>query len=426
MDFNSKEYKRSRSAYMTQSMVEYFVSLLVTDAFLAKVLTHIGISDALVGIISSFITMAFVIQLASIFLVRLKVSTKKLVVFFDTLSIFFFMLLYFVPFIPVGKVGKTVLVVTSVLLAYMGKYLINSLCFKWGNSFVEPTKRASFSATKEIISLITGMIFTAVSGYIIDHYEGLGNLEGGFLFLAISMFILNICNFICLMMIKREDASEHNADNEPFSNVLSATLGNRNFRSIIILTVLFDIARYFTVGFLGVFKTKDLMLSVFLIQVINILANGCRAFISRPFGKYSDRTTFANGFRFGIILMAVAFLLLMFTTKETWWLIILHTVLYNGASAGTNANSFNIAYSYVDSKYISQAMAIKNSIGGVCGFLASILGGKILEMVQANNNMVFGFHIYGQQILAGISFLILSGMVVFMDRVIIKQKVMKQ
>ena len=55
-DFNSIEYKRSRNAYMAQCTVEYFVSLLVTDAFLAKLLSSIGISDMIIGIISSFIT----------------------------------------------------------------------------------------------------------------------------------------------------------------------------------------------------------------------------------------------------------------------------------------------------------------------------------------------------------------------------------
>ena len=54
-----------------------------------------------------------------------------------------------------------------------------------------------------MISLFTGIIFTAVIGYIIDRYEGIGNLDGGFLFIAISIFILNICNFICLMVIKK-------------------------------------------------------------------------------------------------------------------------------------------------------------------------------------------------------------------------------
>ena len=34
--FNSSEYKRSRNSYIVQCTVEYFVSLLVTDVFLAK------------------------------------------------------------------------------------------------------------------------------------------------------------------------------------------------------------------------------------------------------------------------------------------------------------------------------------------------------------------------------------------------------
>ena len=100
-DFNSPEYKRSRGAYIVQSTAEYFVSLLVADAFLAKLLTSIGISDALTGIISSFITIAFVIQLVSIFVIRLRISTKILVTTLDTTSIFFFMFLFLVPFLPV-------------------------------------------------------------------------------------------------------------------------------------------------------------------------------------------------------------------------------------------------------------------------------------------------------------------------------------
>ena len=411
---------------MAQCSVEYFVSLLVTDAFLAKLLTSIGISDALTGIISSFITLAFVIQLMSIFLVRVKMSTKKLVITFDTLSIFFFMLLYFIPFLPVSQTMKTVIVMISILMAYVGKYLILSICFKWANAFVEPTKRADYSATKEMISLFGGMIFTAVIGYIIDKYEGLGNLEGGFLFLAISVLILNICNFVCLAMIKKEDASERAGDNQPLRVIAKHTLGNKNFRNVIILTVLWNLAIYFTVGFLGVFKTKDLCISVFAVQVINIAANFARLLISKPFGKYSDKTSYAKGFELGMVIAAAAFLINMFTTKTTWFLIVIYTVLYNCSVAGTNQNSFNIAYSYVDSKYITQAMAFKNSIGGLFGFGASLLGGKILAMIQANGNQLFGINVYGQQVLSGISFIILVIAIIFTKKVIEKQDVMVQ
>lgn len=426
MIFDSKEYKRSRAAYMSQCAIEYFVSLLVTDAFLAKLLTHVGISDSLIGIISSFISMAFVIQLMSIFVVRIKASTKGIVTTFDTISVLFFMLLYFVPFIPASKEIKTILIVISILIAYASKYLVISLFFKWANSYVKPTKRARYSANKEILSLISGMLFTAVVGFVIDSYEEMNNIEGGFLFIAISILILNICNFICLINIKKDDLTEHQADNEPFINVIKNTLGNKNFRSVIILAILWDVARYFTIGFVGVFKTKDLAISVFMVQIINILASVFRVLISKPIGRYSDKTSYAKGFELGLILALFGFSTLVFTTSNTWWLIIVYTIFYNSSFAGTNSNSCNIAYSYVDSKYIAQAMAIKNCIGGLFGFGASILGSRILHFVQANNNIILGVHIHGQQILAAISVVFLIAALVFTKKVISKQTVIKQ
>ena len=424
-DFNSLEYKRSRGAYMAQCTVEYFVALLVTDAFLAKLLTSIGISDSLVGIISSFISLAFVIQLMSIFLVRSKVSTKNMVLFFDTISIFFFMFIYVIPFIPVSQTAKTVLIVISIIMAYVGKYLIYSIYFKWANSFVSPDKRAEYSAIKEIISLLSGMVFTIAAGYVIDKFEGIGNINGGFLFIACATLLLNICNFICIAMIKKEEEpiAEEGAS---LSDVVKHTLLNKGFRNIVILTVLWDCARYFTIGFLGVFKTNDLLISVFAVQVLNMVANGCRALLSVPFGRYSDKKTFAKGFELALIIAAASFLSIVFTNKSTWYLIVVYTILYNISVAGTNQNSFNITYSYVESKYITQAMAFKNSIGGLCGFGASLLAGKILSFVQSNGNMLFGIQVYGQQILGGISFVLTVIAIIFLRKVVEKQKVMIQ
>ena len=123
---------------------------------------------------------------------------------------------------------------------------------------------------------------------------------------------------------------------------------------------------------------------------------------------------------------AAAYLACMLTTTKTWWLIIIYTVLSNVSMAGSNQKSFNIVYSYVDSKYIVQAMAIKNSIGGICGFLISLLGGKILAVVQNAGNNFLGLHLYGQQLLATISFIILTVTAGYVYFVIEKQKVKVQ
>lgn len=424
--YNSKDYVRSRKAYIVQATLEYFITLCMTDAFLANLLSYVGMSDSVVGIISSFISLAFLFQLLSVLVIRKITNTKKTVVAFNCISQFLFLLIYLVPFIPCSVGFKTALIITAILFAYLLNYTVASIYFKWANSFVAPENRGEYSATKELVSLVGGIIFTIVIGYIVDCFAGIDNIEGGFLFIAAAILVLNIGNFISLMLIKNEstDICKVNSEkNTGLKEVIKNTLGNKNFVSVIIMTAMWQVAQYTTLGFLGIFKTKDLMMSLGLVQIINIFGAVARIFITKPFGRFSDKRTFAAGIRLAGIIAAGAYLVNIFVTPKTWWLIIIYTILYNASLAGISQNFYNITYSYVDKKYIVQAIAIKNSVAGVIGFAASICAGKLLSFVQTNGNTFFGMAIYGQQLLSAISFVILLIMVIYVKVVIEKQKI---
>lgn len=401
--YNSKEYKRSKNAYILQCTFEYFVTILVGDAFLAKLLTSMGISDSLTGIISSFITLAFLFQLFTVVCVSKIKNIKKTSIFFSTLSQIAFGALYLIPFLYADAKYNTILVACCILLAYFCNYFVTSVIYKWGNSFVEPTKRGVFSAKKEAISLISGMIFTFIVGFAVDKYESLGNLKGGFLFSAVAIFVLSLCNFISLLSIK-EQKNDAYEERVTLRETVKYIIKNRSFLNVIIMSCLWDISRYMTFGFLGTFKTKDLLFSLTAIQLINISANLFRAVCSKPFGKFSDKFSYAKGMKLGFFIAMISYVFVAFTTLQSRWCIVISTILYNVSLAGTNQNNFNIAYSYVDDKYLSQSMAVKNSISGLCGFLSSLVGGKILFYVQQNGNAFLGFNVFGQQILAVISF----------------------
>ena len=425
--FDTPDYKRSRRAYMIQCSFEYFVSLLVADAFLAKLLTSIGMSDAMIGIISSFVTLAFVIQFFSVFVAQKIANTKRFVMVFYIASRLLFMALYLVPFLPFAAAYKRTLTVICILLAYFGFYFVNTVFYKWGNSFVDPHHRARYSATKEKISLVAGMVVTLIIGYAMDAFEAADNLHGGFLFAAIGILVFCICDFICIMLIKNDiKRPEEMKDAPTVREVFRNTLCSRGFLNVILLTVLWDVARYTTIGFLGTYRIGELAYTVAQVQLINMLGCFGRFCVSGAFGKYSDKRSFAKGVELALIICTVAFVGVVFTTPETKLLMIAYSLLYNICLAGLNQNMMNITYSYIDSRYFVQASAIKNSIGGLCGFGASLLASKLLAGVQANGNMLFGIQIYGQQVLAAISTVLLITAILFTRFVIGKQRVMKQ
>lgn len=423
--YKTNAYRRSRAAYAAQCMFEYFVAILVSDAYLAKLLTQMGLSDSTIGIISSFISAAFLFQLGSLFLVQRIKNIKRTATLFNTVSSLLFMCLYLLPFSPFGQTSKTVLVMTVILAAYFCNYIVTSVIFKWGNSFVEPTKRGTYSAGKEMLSLISGIVFTLVVGHIFDGFENHGDIRGGFIFIAVAIFITTIMNFICLLSITPPKQQEEYS-RVPFKEVMANTFGNKNFLKVVILTSMWAFAQYMTIGFLGIYKTKDLLFSVGTIQIINMIANLGRFTFSMPLGKFSNRHGFSKGLEFGYVIAAVGFFINIFCTPNTRWFIIIFTLLYNISLAAVTQNQLNILYSYVKSDYFVQGSAIRSSIAGIVGFAASLLGSRILAAIQANGNRVFGIPMYGQQFLSLISFIIAISAILFAHFTIANQKRMIQ
>ena len=424
-DFSSAVYRRSRRAYVLQCTFEYLIALLIADAFLAKLLSALEIDDATVGIISSFITLAFTVQILSVLICRRRMSSKRISTVLNCVGHLLLVFLYLTPFLPFRGTGIRLIVMGIILVSYAMRYLVATIVFRWANSFVDPNRRADFSAKKEIVSLLCGMVFTASVGYIFGRFESAGRMDRGFLLIAILVLILNAANFICFLCIGKEEAPE-NCAVPGMREVLHETLGNKNFRSVICMTVLWEMGRYFTVGFVGIYKTNDLAIPMFTIQIVNICGEAARAILSRPFGKLSDRTSFAHGIEIALGIAAAAFLCLMFTGPATWFLIIPYAMLYAVCLAGLNANSFNITYSYVRPDCIAEAMAIKNCIGGLCGFGASLLGSRILSYIQGSGNRFLGIKVHGQQVLAGCSLLLIAGAFLVTHLVIGRQKVLKQ
>ena len=428
--FSSQAHQRSRAVYIAECMFEYFVLLLMADAFLAKLLSSVGFTDGEIGVISSFISLAFVFQFFSLILARKNGSKKVLVLVLDTVGQMLFFALYVLPFLGVDQSVRRLLVYVCVIGAYACKYLVSSFLFQWANSFVHPRKRASYSAVKEIVSLVGGMAFSLFTGAVFDWYEASGNLNGGFIFLSVIILICNGCTFACLCLIKKDRPKPEMSAGKSWKDMIHHTFGNKNFRHLVVIAILAKCAQYTTMGFMGTFKTdttgNGLALSMTLVSVIAMIGNLARLLVTKPFGKYSDKHSFAEGFYWSMYIAVGAFLCNVFTTEKTWYLIIGYTILFAVSAAGSMQNASNMTYSYVDADYIAEALALKNGVSGICGFLCAFGAGKLLDAIQKAGNCVLGIPLFGQQVLGGISIVFCISCIVYMRCTIMKEQVMKQ
>ena len=416
--YETGPYRRSRAAYIAQCTLEYFVSILCTDVYLAKLLKFIGCSDAFTGVLSSVASIAFLFQLLTVPMAARLKRVKKPVTALDTASQLLFTALYAVPFLPVSPGAQAAVAAALLLLGYFTFYINQSVAYRWGNAFVSPEHRARFSAGKEMISLSTGVGFTLAAGFATDAFEKRGALPSAFIFLGCVLAAVAAANFICF--VKMEDYTLRGGDAAPqrLSDVTAHTFGNPRFRKVTFMVALREFAGCMVNGFMGTYKTQELGLSVSTVQMINVAASMGRFAVSRPFGSYSDRTSYAKGHLLGSLLSAGSFLCGAFTSPGTKWLIVPTGMLSAMSLAGTNQNTFHMIYAFTDGNYIMSALAICNSVRGACGFFGSLLGGRILSAVQRAGSTVLGRTLYGQQLLQALALALQIGVLIYNKAVV--------
>ncbi|MBQ7639194.1 MAG: MFS transporter [Clostridia bacterium] len=419
--YDTPAFRRTRGAYIAQCTFDYFITILVSDAFFAKLLTDISVSDAVTGVFASITSFSFLFQLVSLtFADRLK-NTKRTMTLLDTLSQLLLTGIFAVPFLHSSVKTKTVLVAALLLAAYFFLYIIQPICYKWGNSFVDPQKRGRYSAKKEMISLISGVFFSLFAGFALDRFESANKLHSAFIFIAGCMLAVCLCNIVSFMLMDNKNTLNTSEDNN-IGRILRGVFSNRSFRNSMILSCLVSTASGLTAGFMGTYKTNDLKISVGNIQLINTAASLGRFAVSQPFGKFSDKHTYAKGFRYALYILAAGYFFNIFASPSAKWCVVAFTVLSNMSLAGTNQNTYNMAYCYLDEEYIVHGMAVNNALRGICGFLASLAGGKILSFVQNRGNALFGATVYGQQVQSAVSLLVTIFTTVFNIKVVEKQK----
>ena len=292
-------YKFSRLMYIIEAALEYFVSLAVGTVYLAKLAEYIGLSDSLTGILSSFVSLGCGFQLIAIFLAN-KRPVKRWVTLLHTVSQALFAMIYLIPVFTFTQTEKTVLFIGSLLVAHIIHNAINPPKINWYMSLVDNDKRGRFTASKEIVSLISGMAFSYGLGAIMDHFEALGDIRTAFIICGIGVFGLTVLHSITLL-VSQEKPVRVEERRESVGASLKNLFKNKDLFKIILISVIWNVANYATTPFMGTYQTKELAFTMTFATVIAMVGSLLRALFSQPMGKFADKYSFSKLYKGNLI-----------------------------------------------------------------------------------------------------------------------------
>lgn len=413
------EYKSSRIMYIIEAALEYFIAIAVGTVYLAKITSEIGIPDNITGILTSFVSLGCGFQVIALFLAHKK-PVKRWVTIFHVISQLLFSAMYFVPLLPISRAGQTVLLICSLLLAQILHNAINSPKINWCMSLVDEDKRGRFTANKEIVSLLGGMVFSFALGQIMDSFSKSGKITTGFLLCGVMLLFLTALHTLTLVFTKEKPSEQTKKLN---IKEIFGLFKNKTILKVICVFVLWNIASYITTSYMGAYQVNDLGFSPVFASVVIIIGSLVRATISRPVGKFADRFSFCKMLYFCFGIEVLAFLTAsLITPANGKYMYIIYYVLYCIGCAGTNSAIINLIYDYVDFDKRTSALALVNTASGFAGFFATLAVSPLVKHIQENKNKLFSIEIYAQQLLALCSAVIVAGIIVYLLLVISKLK----
>lgn len=412
----SSALKRSRLMYICEAALEYLISILVSGSFLATLTKSLGMSDSLTGVLSSVISLGCLFQLLSA--VYRRQHVKRFVLILSVLNQLLFMMLYVIPLGGGGKQLKIVAFAVVIILAYLLYNIAHPKKISWLMALVEDGHRGRFTANKEIVSLVMGMAFSFSMGVVVDYFSDRNELRTAFVLSGGVIFVLMILHTVT-MALAVEKPVEH-VERRDFRENLQDVLNNKNIVKVSLVFALYNIATYLALPFYGTYQIHELGFSLKLVSAFTMLSSIVRILVSRFWGSYADKRSFAEMVEKCLLILGVGYLCAAFAVPANGRVMFAGYYICHGvALGGINSALINLIFDYVTPDKRADSLAICQAGAGIAGFLTTLAVSPLVTAIQRNKNTLWGLQVYAQQVLsvAALIFTVLT--VVFVRRRVI-------
>ena len=404
--YSTRPYKRGRALVMAEAAVEYFIHLCVTTTFLTAILNEMKVGASLQGLIGAITSLACIAQLVAVFRVKKTYPCKRWVSLLNLVSQLLFTLLYLMPMSPLTPTLRLGCFIGLLLAAYLCQHYLTPSRVNWQMALIDDNKRGRFTAKKEIISLVGGMIFSQTAGILLDHFKARGDMRTCFLLFIAVITVLSLLHLV-IMLMTVEPVPEKKPPVKSFGEILAIVRGSRDLRRVILFDTFYAIS-CISIHYYTVYLTNTWGCTYTYITAVSVGHACFRALVSPFLGRLADRRSWAYMLRICMLVMAGGYLIFAAASASTvLWLYPLFSLCYAFSMGGSNAGRTNLCLDYVtreDRRYI---LGIQSSISGVVSFLCTIPVSLFVDWLERRGNTLFGQTVYPQQVLFVLSSLTL-------------------
>ena len=258
-------------------------------------------------------------------------------------------------------------------------------------------------------------------GALIDYFRESGNIKTAFILTAVVIFVLMTLHTFTMFFAVEKKIPYIRSEN--FWDSLAKLLKNRNIIRVTIVFVLYYVSYYISTPFYGTYQIGELDLSLTFISAIVMFGSMSRVLVSKFWGRYADKKSFAAMIEKCFIFLGFAQLCAVLAVPQTGKIMfVLYYVFHGIALGGINSALINLIFDYVPVEQRADSLAITQAIAGFTGFITTLLVSPLVSNIQSNGNKLLGISIYAQQFVSIIALIVTITAVFYIRFVFIKKR----
>ena len=400
---------------MAEAALAHLISIMISGVYLARITTALGFSDSLTGVISSFLSLGCLMQMAAVVLFKKMRSPRRMCVVCFSIDELMYAIAFLTPALNVAPAIKTAISLVCFMGATMVGNVMRATKTDWTLSMIDDRVRGRFTAKNEMISLLSGMLFNYLLGAMVDSFDASGN--GRLVHIVGFGIMIGLSIFRTLSIAAVEDRPCTPRKNVKLKETLKGLLGEKAVRRMVLVCVLWHVASSCAVPFYGAYQLNELGFSMKFVSVLSIIYSVVRIAFSHMLGKYADKKSFAHMSFICFLIVGAGFLINVFTVPGNGKILFTaYYCLYAIAMGGINGALTNLVFENVKGENRRDALAIN---GGIAGFATTCLMSPVVARIQGNGNMLFGIPMYAAQFCSAAAFVLVAALAVYMWLVVI-------
>ena len=375
------------------------IGTMAGGVIVSGILKYLGASDSINGIISGIPVSAGILLVFMPLVFRNITHVKRTVTLFAVIHRLLFSLMLSVPLIFENSAARMIVFVVIYALGYMIGTFIGPSASNWLISLIPARIRGRYLGMREGIMIASMTVVSVVIGVVVDHMKAIGNEALGYGICTAVIFVFTVANFLCLINIKEPPPAP--ARNKiTLKTILSAPVKNKNFRKILILSVLWNFGLQIGGPFFAIYFYSVLGLNYTYIMIMNVLMYTIRVFAAQFWGRLADRKNWVYVTKLSLICLGAAHAGFVLMNEGTYlWVYPIMQILAGIGWGGVAISMFNLQFEYAPEENRTSYISLNTSVGSVVGFTAILLASVIVSKVSGNTFYISSFPIHGMQFL---------------------------